>query len=326
MFAAASQQAHELIARSSRILAITHVAPDGDAIGSLMGMAQMLRQMGKAEVVLACDDAVPDKLTYLSGASDVVASTRGKFDLIIILDCSDERRGGEVYRAARNNGRASVINIDHHITNTFFGDVNIVLTDTAATTEALVRLLKAWNLELNQDLALCLLTGLVTDTLCFRTANVTAEVMQVAAELMAAGADLAYITSQTVNRKSFNAIRFWGMLLSTLRLDDRIVSVHASAAARRAADFSPVGDASIVSFLVTAWEADIAVSLVEGDDGRVEVSLRARPGFDVSGVALALGGGGHPSAAGCQIAGPLPQAMERVFPLLRQAHREQTTG
>ncbi len=320
-----SQQALRLIEKADRLLVVTHVVPDGDAIGSLLGLGHALRQLGKADFALACDDGVPEKLTFLPGSEQVTRSVEGSFDLVISVDCSDERRGGQVYRDAVHsaNGRPPVINIDHHITNTDFGVVNIVLPDTVSTTEVLLRLMKAWGVKLDVDNAVCLLTGLITDTLCFRTANVTPEVMRVAAELMSAGADLSYITSRTVNRKPYDAVRFWGTLLKSVKLDEGIVSVRVSAEERHAAGNRVAGDASVVSFLVTAWEADVAVSFVETDDGWVEISFRAKRGFDVSEIAFALGGGGHPAAAGCTVDGPLEPVVDRVLTMLKEARRKQ---
>jgi len=323
MFAADSQRALRLSNKAEKILVVTHVAPDGDAIGSLLAMGRILRQLGKSDIVLACDDGTSEKFAFLPGATQVVSSAAGPFDLIISLDCSDETRGGKVFRAARDDGRPPVINIDHHITNTNFGAVNIVLPDTASTTEGLLRLMKDWEVELDADIASCLLTGLVTDTLCFRTANVTPEVMRVAAELMQAGADLSHITSRTVNRKSYDAVRFWGTLLQTIRLDDHVVSVHVSADRRRAAGHRGGGDASVVTFLITAWKADMAASFIETDEGEVEISFRAKPGFDVSGIALELGGGGHAAAAGCTVDGPLKPVVDQVLTMMKKARREQ---
>ena len=322
-FAVDSEQALEMIARAEKILVITHVSPDGDAIGSLLGLGLMLQKLAKRNVTLACDGGLPSKFDFLPGAASITECVAAPFDLVITVDCSDARRGGDVLSAAvpSTGSRPPIINIDHHITNTDFGDVNLVLHDTVSTTEGLFRLAEAWQIELDVEIALCLLTGLVTDTLCFRTANVTPQVMLVAGALMETGADLAFITSRTVNRKSFDAIRYWGTLLESARLDDRVVSVHVSAESRRQAGDRINGDASIASFLVTAWEADVAVSFIETDDDRVEISFRAKPGFDVSEIALELGGGGHPTAAGCAVDGPLELVTERVLARLREVRR-----
>jgi phosphoesterase RecJ-like protein len=328
MFEVDSVRALGLIARAERLLIVTHVSPDGDAIGSLLGLGRVLQQLGKSDISLACDDGVPAKFNFLPGAAEITRTVSAPYDLVIAVDCSDRRRGGDVFGSvvSTHDGRPPVINIDHHITNTNFGDVNIVLTDTVSTTEVIVRLMKEWEVGLDSEIALCLLTGLVTDTLCFRTANVTPRVMEIAGELMQAGADLSYVTSHTVNRKSYDAIRYWGMLLQTARLDERVVTVHASAEDRRRIGYQANGDASVVSFLVTTWEADVAASFIETDNGRVEISFRAKPGFDVAGLALKLGGGGHPTAAGCTTDGPLEQVVDRVSTLLKDSRHSQVEG
>jgi phosphoesterase RecJ-like protein len=322
VFAADSQQAFDLVRRADRILIITHVSPDGDAIGSLLAMGHLIRQLNKEQVVLALDDGVPEKYSFLPGSADVTRSAEDSFDLVLILDCSDDRRGGEVLRNSWNS-EIPLINIDHHITNTEFGTINIVRVDAAATAQIIYWLAEAWGLEINQDVALCLLTGLVTDTLCFRTANVTPKVMEDAAALMEAGADLSVVTRQTVNRKSYEAIRYWGAMLDTVHLEDRVIWAIASNGIRERVGYRSNGDASLVTFLATAWEADIALTLTETDEGQVEISMRAKPGFDVSGIALELGGGGHPAAAGATIEGPLSEATERVLARVKRAHREQ---
>lgn len=324
MLAALYQQAFDLINRSQRILVVAHISPDGDAIGSLLGMRMVLGRF-KSDVTVACDDKVPEKYYYLPGAVDVInhlPRVCKPFDLIITLDCSDEHRCGDVFQEAKN-GRISILNIDHHITNTYFGDVNIVWPDAVATTELLYRLIQEWGILIDAELAQCLLTGVITDTLCFRTFNVSPEVLNVAAELMQCGADLAFITGQTVNRKSFEAIRYWGLLLSTVQLDERVISVHAALADRRSCGHDINGDASIVTFLINAWEADMAASFIENESGQIEISFRAKPEFDVAQIALKLGGGGHPAASGCTLNGPLGQTMKQVIEQLKQARRQQ---
>ena len=268
-FTADSNQALGMIARADKVLIVTHVSPDGDAIGSLLGLALILERLGKQNVTLACDGGQLPRFDFLPGAPRITESLSPPYDLVITVDCSDARRGGDVYEAAFASGTdgTPTINIDHHITNTEFADVNLVLPSTVSTTEVLYRLMQEWKIELDSEIALCLLTGLVTDTLCFRTANISSQVMLLAGKLMEAGADLTLITSHTVNRKPFDTLRYWGVLLDSLSLDDGVVSVSASAESRLQVGNGIRGDASIVSFLVTAQEADIAVSFVEADDG-----------------------------------------------------------
>lgn len=319
-FAANSHRTLEVISRAERILLVTHVSPDGDAISSLLALALILDRLGKKHVTPACDGGLPSRFDFLPGAARISESLSPPYDLVITVDCSDARRGGDVFDAALASYDDSplIINIDHHITNTRFADVNLVLPSTVSTTEVLFRLMREWEIELDSEIALCLLTGLVTDTLCFRTANISPQVILLAGQLMEAGADLTLITSHTVNRKPFDAIRYWSILLDSLSLDDRVVSVSASAENRRQVGDGINGDASIVSFLITAWEADVAVSFVETDNGRVEISFRSKPGFDVSKIAFELGGGGHPSAAGCAVDGPLQSVKDQVLIRLKE--------
>jgi len=322
VFAADSQRALDLIRQADRVLIITHISPDGDAIGSLLAMGHLVRQLGRPHVTLALEDGVPEKFDFLPGSADVLKATEGPFDLILIVDCSDDRRGGQVLHDNWRHG-TPVINIDHHVTNTKFGTINLVRLDAAATTQIIYWLTEAWELQVDQQVAQYLLTGLVTDTLCFRAANVTPKVMADAAALMKAGADLSTITQQTVNRRSYDAIRYWGAMLDTVQLEDRVIWAVAPVSMRQHVGYRSNGDASLVTFLATAWEADMAVTFAETDAGLVEISLRAKPGLDVSAVALELGGGGHPAAAGATINGPLPEAVRRVITQVKRARHDQ---
>ncbi|MEN8097908.1 MAG: bifunctional oligoribonuclease/PAP phosphatase NrnA, partial [Chloroflexota bacterium] len=309
------------------ILLVTHIAPDGDAIGSITAMAQMLEELGVENLLLACDDPAKVKHDFIPMfdriTADIDRITAFQPDLVIILDCSDERRGGKVFQAALS-GSPIVVNIDHHITNLKFANHNLVRIDAASTTQIIYDLLLDWRIDLSQDIATSLLTGLVTDTLCFRTSNVTPRVMQVASELMSAGVSLSFITERTVNRRPVEAVQYWATQLGTLQLEDRIVWTYATKDMRRRSRFKSTGDASLVTLLNTVWEADMAASFVETGDNQVEVSLRAKRGYDVSGVAYDLGGGGHPAAAGCTIAGPLDSAIQLVLGKLRDAWSDQT--
>ena len=185
---------------AQNILIITHIAPDGDAIGSLTGMGLILRQMGK-NVTLACDDPVPDHLRFLPDVDAVrQPQIEGAFDLIVAVDCGDEERMGQSLTLL-GNPRPPILNIDHHITNTCFGVTNLVDGTTTSTAEILFNLLPVLGVSLTPDIARSLLTGIVTDTLGFRIAGVTAQTISAASVLMEAGADLTMITMQALNLK-----------------------------------------------------------------------------------------------------------------------------
>lgn len=310
-----------LISEAQRILLICHVNPDGDAIGSLLGMGWALRKMGK-QCVLACSDPVPPTYHYLPGSETVTSEPQGSFDLVITLDASDLRRVGPVYTSLDLSG-VPIINIDHHITNVGFGTVNLVDPQATSTAEVVLALLRRLGVELDQTIATCLLNGIVTDTRGFSTPNTTRRAMEAAITLMDAGAPLAKVTDQVFNRRPLAEVRLWAEALRTVRLEGPIIWAEITPAMRLACGFTDSGDAGLANFLITANEADIAVVFNQQADGKIDVGMRAVPGVDVSAVALEFGGGGHPQAAGFSINGSLPEVRERVIAALKQAWLEQ---
>jgi len=319
------KQASQLIQSAHRPLLICHIAPDGDAVGSLTGLGRALRQSG-LEPDLACSDPIPARFNYIPGVEAIVQDAGRSFDLVISLDCSDLERLGH-FPQLPAFGNTPLLNIDHHLTNLNFGDVNLVDPEASSTAEVILRLLEYVAIPLDAELATCLLAGIVTDTRGFRTSNVTIQVMEAALRLMKAGASLPYVTHHGLDRRSTAAIRLWRAALSSLRVADHLIWTSIPLAMRRAAGYMGNGDAGLVSFLVGTDDADVAVVFAEREDGRVEVGFRAVPGFDVAQVALQFGGGGHALAAGCTLPGPLEETQAQVLAVLeadlarqRQSH------
>ncbi len=303
------------IRHATRILLITHISPDSDAIGSALGLAHALRQLG-LNATPACSDPIYKRFEILPGYADVVSQTDGEFDLIIALDCGDEFRLGRLW-SDRAEPHPFLINIDHHITNTRFGQINWVDPSAASTAEIVLDLVDRLDVTLNFDIATSLLYGLVGDTLGFRTPNTTPRQLAYAERLMAAGASLNDCMDHQFNRRPLALICLWGKALNTLKVKDRVIYAAISKAMRDACGMSTTGDISLSSFLVSANEADRSAVLVEKDDGQIEISLRAKKGFNVSKAATELGGGGHPLAAGATIDGPLSDATRRVLAALK---------
>lgn len=309
------KQASQLIQSAHRPLLICHVSPDGDAIGSLTGLGLALRRVGQ-EPILACSDTVPQRFDFVPGAESVVQEVNETFDLVISLDASDLRRLGD-FPQVPTFGDVPLLNVDHHLTNLDFGTVNLVDPHASSTAEVVFELLDYMSIPIDGQVATCLLTGIVTDTRGFRTSNVSTPVMEAVLRLMKAGASLPYITHQGLNRRPTAVILLWRAALTRLRIEDRLIWTSIPLAMRRDVGYAGNGDAGLVSFLISADDADVAVVFVEGDDGQVDVGLRAVPGFDVARVALQLGGGGHALAAGCSLPGPLEQAQVRMLAALR---------
>lgn len=309
------QQASHLIRGAFRPLLVCHVAPDGDALGSLTGLNRAIRQLDRSPTA-ACADAVPSGFDYIPGVEAIVQEVDAPFDLVVALDCSDLERLGR-FSELPHFDQHPLLNIDHHITNAGFGDVNLVDPKASSTAEVLLHLLDTMEIEIDETLATCLLAGIVTDTRGFRTNNVTPRVLEAALRLTEAGASLPYISQHGLDKRPLVALRLWGAALSRVRLLDGIIWTSIPVAMRREIGYQGNGDAGLASFLVSAHEADVSIVFVEQDDGSVDVGLRAIPGFDVAQFALQFGGGGHALAAGFGIPGPLETAETRVLEPLR---------
>ena len=243
--------------------------------------------------------------------------------MLVSLDCSAPDRLGQAYDADWLAG-IPIVNIDHHPTNTYFGQLNWVEPEAAATAQILVRLIEALNVPLDVDIATCLLHGILTDTQGFRTSNTTPDVLRTAVELMDHGAPLAHLNDLIFNQRPLGMIQLWSHALQQLTLHGRILCSEITQSMRQQVGYDQEGSAGLVSFMNTANEADIAVVFDELQDGQIDVSMRSAVGFDVSQVAVALGGGGHAQAAGCTLPGPLAEAKDQVLSLLHQAWNAQT--
>ncbi len=312
---------------AERILCVSHVAPDGDAVGSLLGMGWLLRSINK-DPVLALQDAPGEEFSFLAGYADIVGAdqVQADYDLIVCLDASSPDRMGSVFRTDKH-AHIPMIVIDHHVTNTRFGLINWVEPKCAATCQMLVYLADALQTPLTGNLAQSLLTGIVTDTLGFRTSNTSAAVMQAAMRLMEGGANLPQIMDWTLRRTSFGMLKLWGEVLRQVQFEDGIIWTTISLAQRKATGVNDQDSDGLANYLVTVIGADISATFTEriDDEGRpaIECSFRAKQGFDVSKVAYSLGGGGHPPAAGCTVPGTLSDVPQRVVAALQGARSAQ---
>ena len=310
--------------KADNVLVITHVDPDGDAISSLTAVGLALRQQGK-RVTLVCDDGVPRRFAYLPMSDQVQQEPDydQAYDLLVAVDCGDEDRMGRAY-ASLPNPLPLIVNIDHHATNSRFGEFALVDGEAVSTTEVLYHLFVQSGIVITPQIATSLLTGLVTDTLGFRTVGVTAETLTMAAALVEAGADLGQITMRALNLRSFSTLQMWRVGLNNMRLEDGLLWTSITDEERESVDFRSNSSLGLVNLMADVEEAAIGAVLMEMNDGTVKVGFRCRPPYDVSGVATALGGGGHKLAAGCTIRGPLEQAEARVVQLCKEAIRQQT--
>lgn len=303
-----------LVDRADRILIISHIRPDGDAVGSLIGLGLILEELGK-EVNLVLEDGVPKVFHHLTGFDKVFKEVNGVYDLVIVVDCSDIDRIGSVLD---EHGEPDV-NIDHHPTNTHFGSLNIVREEAVATVELIYDLALALSYPFNQAIAEALLTGLLTDSLGFRTSNSSPRTLRIAAELQEQGADLQALYRKAMLEKSYEAIRYWGKGLGRIQREGGLAWTSLSLEDRVETKYPGRDDADLVNVLTRIRDVDICVVFVEQKNGTVKVSWRSRPGYDVSLIAMQFGGGGHKPAAGADIHGSLEQIQADVLEATRKS-------
>ncbi len=315
-------KAKRLLESASSVYVICHIIPDGDAIGSLLGLGLALRRLGKA-CTMACADPVPGKFDFLTGVTDVVSHPPKDEQVIVTVDCSDLNRLGNLFGESAFAGRP-LLNVDHHRTNVCFGTVNLV-RDLPSTAEIVYDLIRKLHVPIDRDIATALLTGLVTDTLCFRTGNVTSRQLRTASELMQSGASLAQITELVYAREPLSTVCLWGQALASVQTRGRIIWTEIDQHMMRQCNASPNEGSGLVSFLASTMGVDVAAVFREKDDGTIEASLRAGPGWDVSKVAVQLGGGGHARAAGLSGEGSLSSVRDNVLAQLEASLVEQAT-
>jgi bifunctional oligoribonuclease and PAP phosphatase NrnA len=303
------------IEESRRVLVTSHIRPDGDAIGSSLALALALLDFGK-QVQVVLSDGLPASFKHLPGSELIKRRAEGNFDLIISVDCSDLKRVGK----ALDGYRSPDIVIDHHATTEGFGRLNLVDPDAAATASVLVRYMSNWGLQITTRIAANLLTGLVTDTLGFRTSNTTPEVLRQAADLLEIGADMSMLYYRSLIRRTFQEAKYWGMGLSKLERFDGIIWTVMSKADRKNAGYRGNDDADLISVISSIDDADVAIILVEQNKNSTKVSWRGlKPGIDVARIASQYGGGGHKAAAGAEISGTLDDVTKSVMETTQKA-------
>jgi phosphoesterase RecJ-like protein len=309
-----------LLKNEDRFVVVSHTNPDGDAIGSLLGMYLALKEMGKTVWALT-EKEFPQLYAFLPGAGDVLTEPHRiqSPDWIIVLDVADKPRiAGDISAFEKNT---KLINIDHHPTNPAFGDVNFIDTSATSTAELVFRVLKDTGYALSMNVGKCLYTGLVTDTGCFRFSGVNSNTMRIAAEMLDTGFE-----SYEITRRMFEEFPLARLKLERLVLDraEILIGGRLVLSILKSDDFTRLGadmsDAeNLVNRLREYQGVQAAILITDMEDGLVRVSLRSKDALDVSAIAQSLGGGGHKYAAGIKSKLPVSELKERLVRAVGEA-------
>jgi phosphoesterase RecJ-like protein len=307
-----ARQIGDRFRKAESIWLASHIRPDGDAIGSVLGLGLALENSGK-QVTILLSDGLPANFRYLPGSSRIVKKADPGTALRVVVDCSDIRRLG----TAVGENDAIDVSIDHHVTNLMPAELNLVEAEEPATAAILAKYLPEWGMSLTPEVATCLLTGILSDTLGFRTSNMTPDTLRLAAVLMEKGANLPDLYQRALVRRSFDAARYWGFGLSRMQCEDRLLWTTLMVSDRKEVGYPGRDDADLMAVLSAIDGADISIIFNEQSAGNIKISWRSQPGFDVSKLALSMGGGGHPAAAGAELTGTMEEVQTRVLEATR---------
>lgn len=307
-------RAADVIGGADRLALACHIGPDGDALGSMLGLALAARNAGK-EVVASFGSpyVLPPTLSFLP--TDLLVAP-GEFpeapEVMVVLDAGSLDRLAEL--GSHVSDAETVIVIDHHVTNEGFGDVAVVDPEAAATGELVYQILRLLEWEITPDVAQCLHTALVTDTGRFQYANTTPRTLEIASGLVAAGAQPAVIGRHVYEEAPFGFLKAAGLAMGRAELDEdlRTVSTIITHTDLETNGIDWGDTENLIDLLRLAVEADTAVLVKGHEDGSVKVSLRSRGDTDVGRLAAEMGGGGHRLAAGFTVEGDVEDVRKKV--------------
>ncbi|MDR3318783.1 MAG: DHH family phosphoesterase [Clostridiales bacterium] len=297
-------------AKVQRIAVFSHIRPDGDTLGSMLGLANSLISAGKT-VEMFCDGEIPDTFCILAGCELINATEFTAYDMLISVDCADIFRLGryrDVFLAHKKT-----LNIDHHITNTRFAVENCIRA-AASTCEIVYALIKDAGLPVDKRIAECLYSGILTDTGNFAQNNTTKESHIAAAELIGYGLDIEFLSDTMLSLTSKEKLKLIAYGISSMRFysAERICLILI-----RQADLDRYGlknteTDGIIRYAINCKGVLVGICLTESAPDVFKVSLRSKRTVNIANAAAAFGGGGHKQAAGCVLSGPAEEVIERI--------------
>lgn len=287
------------IKNHNRFLIISHENPDGDAVGSVLGLYFGLLKLNK-EVIPVLPDPVPKIYSFLKGSEMIKNDFEiDEIEVAIVLDCADIGRVENLKRKLTKIPKK--INIDHHPSNFSFGEINYIDPKSSSTSELVLKILRRLKIEIDENIASPLYTGLMTDTGGFRFANTNLNTFKAATFLVKSGANPFYISEMVYSMKPLKALRLLGRALEKLKKENGIVYSILTIDDFKEFDAEEEDAEGIVEYLNKSNEANVAILFKQKINGFYKVSLRSKGDIDVKDIALKFGGGGHMNAAGFDI-------------------------
>ncbi|MCR4430560.1 MAG: bifunctional oligoribonuclease/PAP phosphatase NrnA [Tepidanaerobacteraceae bacterium] len=302
---------YNILAKYNSYIVTSHIVPDGDGIGSVLAMMLALQKAGKNAVAVV-RDTVPDKYIFLPYARTIKKDFDGKYDVIISLDCGDEERLG-FEKPLKDLGKI-VVNIDHHKSNTFFGDINIIDCHASSVGEILYHIIKDLTI-IDMDIATNIYTSIITDTGSLRYSNTTPSCLRILAELVEKGVKPDFISRQVFEKRSIESVNLIKMALNTLEIlsDGMLACIFITKEIMEKSGAKEEDTDGIINYAREIEGVEVAVLFKEKEEGLIKVGFRSNDWIDVSKIAEEFGGGGHARAAGCTLKATLNETRENVL-------------
>ena len=310
-------QVVELIEKKQKFGITTHIKPDGDGVGSSLGLCWLLQSLGKSAEVLVHGD-IPVAYRSLPGADQIrdVDAIDAKYDAIFVIECSDLERPG-----IHGLEDEFTVNIDHHATSEHFGTINWIDSTASAVGEMIYNLCKAIGGKITREIAECVYMALVTDTGSFHFSNTTDRTLKVASELVKAGVKPAEVSEAVYNNYPWSRIELMRQVLDTVKRDEsgQVAFLRQTLEMREVAGAVDGDNNGFVNIPLTAREILAVVYMREVGEDQYRVSLRSKGDINVARVAEKYGGGGHRNAAGLRIEGSWDEKERELVAAVREA-------
>ncbi len=303
----------EIIKNNNSFLIVSHINPDGDAIGSSLALYSALKDLGKEVYIENPTTPIPYVYEFLEDSEAIEPVSNNKsVDVVFILDVAEFRRCGLNKDYVKSK---LVINIDHHKTNTKFGDINLVIPEAAAVGCIIWDVLEENSIDVTKNTATYLYVSLLTDTGSFRYASTTPRTFEVASKLLKKGVEPWRVAYNIYETNSLNELKLLSLVLDTLEVyyDGQLAVEYVTAEMFKKTDTGAENAEGFVNYARSVRGAEVGVLLREDDKNLFKVSIRSKDKVDVSQAALKFGGGGHKNAAGGEIKGTLQEAKNKII-------------
>ncbi|HEV1998157.1 MAG TPA: bifunctional oligoribonuclease/PAP phosphatase NrnA [Candidatus Dormibacteraeota bacterium] len=321
---AEAEEIRRLIAASHRVVVVAHKDADGDTLGSALAMSEVVRGMGKA-VATRVPPPVPQLYHFLPGFETVNREEGGDPpDLVVAMDASNLERLSDTLGALPEG--TPIVNIDHHVSNTRFGTLNLVVPDASSTAEVTFDLLDALQIPVTATIATNLYAGVLTDTGGFRHDNTTFRVLEIAADLVRRGANPSDMAARIYKSQKLTTMRLMALVLGTMGFDcdDRMAYAAVPQDLLRKAGARMDETEGLIDMLNSVEGLELAILFKEIAPALTKLSIRSRGAANANNLGAVFGGGGHDKAAGAELEMPLRQAMDLV--LAEARHMLETTA